>query len=65
MAERVKRATSAEQFLVGKEWKRETVEAAMPLIDRDFAPISDARAGAEFRRLAAKNLLMKFWSETK
>jgi xanthine dehydrogenase iron-sulfur cluster and FAD-binding subunit A len=36
----------------------------MPLVDKDFTPISDARGSAEFRRIAARNLLMKFWSET-
>ena len=64
MAEKTKRATTAEQFLVGKQWNRESVERAMPLIDKDFTPISDARAGAEFRRVAARNLLLKFWTET-
>jgi xanthine dehydrogenase small subunit len=64
MAERVKRAMNAEQFLLGKLWSRETVEEAMPLIAKEFTPISDARSGAEFRTVAAKNLLMKFWSET-
>jgi len=64
MAECVKRATGAEQFLIGKKWTREMVEDAMLLIDREFTPISDARSGAEFRRVAAKNLLMKFWVET-
>jgi xanthine dehydrogenase small subunit len=64
MAERVKRAREAEQFLIGKKWERETVEQAMSLIDKEFTPISDARGGAEFRRVAARNLLMKLWSET-
>ena len=64
MAERVKRASSVEEFLAGKGWTRETIEEAMPLIDRDFTPISDARAGATMRCIAAKNLLMKFWVET-
>jgi xanthine dehydrogenase small subunit len=64
MAERVKRATSAEQFLLGKTWDRKTIEQAMPLIDSDFTPISDARGSAEFRRVAARNLLLKFWHET-
>ena len=58
------RAAMAEQFLLGKEWNRKTVEQAMPLIEKEFTPISDARAGAEFRRVAAKNLLMKFWDDT-
>jgi xanthine dehydrogenase small subunit len=65
MADRTKRAAGVEEFLSGKPWTREAVEAAMPLIDREFTPISDARSGAEFRTIAARNLLMKFWSETR
>ena len=64
MAERTKRAATCEQFLLGKTWTRETIEQAMPLIDTDFTPISDARGSAEFRRVAARNLLLKFWHET-
>lgn len=64
MAERVKRVEKVEEFLIGKKWMRESVGRALPLIDQSFTPISDARAGAEFRRLAARNLLMKFWFET-
>ncbi len=64
MAERVKRATAAEQFLMGKRWERDTIEQAMPLIDQEFTPLSDARGSAEFRRIAARNLLLKFWDET-
>ena len=64
MAERTRRAVTCEQFLLGKTWERETIEQAMPLIDADFTPISDARGSAEFRRVAARNLLLKFWSET-
>ena len=64
MADRVKRAETVEQFCLGKGWERETVERALPLIDSAFSPISDARAGAEMRRVAARNLLLKFWWET-
>jgi len=64
MAERVKHAQRAEQFLLRKLWSRETVEQAMLLIEQEFQPISDARSGAAFRTLAAKNCLLKFWSET-
>lgn len=63
MAEVTKRAAKTEQFLIGKEWKREVVEEAMGYIDQDFTPISDVRGSAEFRSIAAKNLLMKFYSE--
>jgi xanthine dehydrogenase small subunit len=64
MADRVRRAARVEHFLAGKPWERSTIEQAMELIDEEFTPISDARSGAEFRRIAAKNLLLKFWSET-
>ena len=64
MADHVKRARTVEQFLIGKKWERETVETAMPLIEQEFTPISDARGGAEFRIVAAKNLLLKFWADT-
>ncbi len=64
MAERTKRAFTVEQFLLGKQWERKTVEQAMTLIEKDFTPISDARGSAEFRIKAAQNLLMKFWLES-
>lgn len=64
MAATIRRATRCEQFLLGKNWTRETVEAAMPLLDLEFRPISDARSGAEFRTTAARNLLLKFWVES-
>jgi len=65
MAERPKRATRTETFLMGKSWQREVVEEAMDVLDEEFTPISDARSGAVFRKIAARNLLLKFWSETR
>ncbi len=64
MAAVTKRSTNAEQYLIGKPWDRLTIEQAMDLIAKDFTPISDTRASAEFRTIASKNLLLKFWSET-
>lgn len=64
MAECTKRAVKTEAFLYGKKWVRETVESAMLLMNEDFTPISDARAGKEFRMIAARNLLLKFFIET-
>jgi xanthine dehydrogenase small subunit len=65
MAERTKRAATTEQALLGKQWSREIIEHAMPMVDNDFTPISDARGSADFRKVAARNLLMKFFIETK
>src|SRR4029079_10637498 len=64
MADTVKRAARAEAFLHGKPWTRETVQAAMARREQGFAPISDARGSAEMRGIPARNLLMKFWSDT-
>ena len=63
MAETTKRWIKTEQFLIGKKWIRDIVEQAMEYIDQDFNPISDFRGSAEFRRVVARNLLMKFYSE--
>jgi len=65
VAAMTKRAEKAESFLLGKDWSRENVEHAMTLIDEDFTPISDARSGAEARKIMARNLLLKFWNDTK
>lgn len=64
MADRTQRSIAAETFLKGKLWNRQHVEDAQQFIDTDFSPISDVRGSAEFRRIAARNLLLKFWSET-
>ena len=65
VAAMTKRAEKAESYLKGKEWSRENVEHAMVLVDEDFTPISDARSGAQARKIMARNLLMKFWNDTK
>jgi xanthine dehydrogenase small subunit len=63
MAAVTKRVIKAENYLIGKTWDRVFIEEAMEIIGNEFTPLSDARSGAEFRTLASKNLLMKFWSE--
>jgi xanthine dehydrogenase small subunit len=65
MADRTKRAVKTEQYLIGKPWSRDRVEAAGEYLSQDFSPITDVRGSAEFRMLAAKNLLLKFWLDSK
>ena len=65
MAEIAKRATSTEKFLLNKEWSFENIKKAAKILKEEFKPISDARSGSEFRKIAAKNLLIKFYEETK
>lgn len=64
MAATPKRAMAVEAALIGKPWTRATIETAMDAYGKDFAPISDMRASAEYRMLAARNLLMRVFLET-
>jgi xanthine dehydrogenase small subunit len=64
MAATPKRAKAVEAALVGKPWTMETIGQALPAYERDFTPISDMRASAEYRMLTAKNLLRRFFLET-
>ena len=65
LAEIPKRAIQTENMLLNKKWTQENIKAAMEILFNEFLPISDARADAEFRKIAAKNLLMKFYQDTK
>ena len=64
MAATPKRARAGEAFLAGKAWAVATVQAAMGEYPKDFTPLSDMRASAEYRMLAAQNLLLRFHFET-
>jgi xanthine dehydrogenase small subunit len=64
MAAIPKRAAAAERALTGREWTEATVRAAMGALTEDFAPLTDMRASAAYRKSVARNLLYKFWLET-
>jgi xanthine dehydrogenase small subunit len=64
MAATPKRALNVEKALIGKVWNEETAIAAMPAFADDFTPLTDMRASAEYRALAARNLLLRFYHET-
>jgi xanthine dehydrogenase small subunit len=64
MAATPKRAAAVEKALIGKVWNEATVEAAMAEYAKDFTPLTDMRATAEYRALAARNLLLRFYIET-
>ena len=61
----VKRAAGAEAALRGKPWSEAHAQAAMAALDDDFQPLSDLRASAHYRRRAARNLVQRFWLETR
>ncbi|MBD8063896.1 xanthine dehydrogenase small subunit [Devosia sp. PTR5] len=64
MAATPKRAKAVEAALVGKPWTMDTVEAALPAFAEDYQPITDMRASADYRLLAAQNLLKRFFLES-
>jgi len=64
MAATPKRALGCEKALIGRVWSEATIASILPLLDADFAPLSDMRSSAAYRRLIARNLLRKFFLET-
>jgi xanthine dehydrogenase small subunit len=64
MAAIPKRARGCEQALRGRPWTEATITRGREALAREFAPISDMRASAGYRLLAAQNLLTKFYLET-
>jgi len=64
MAATPKRAARAEQTLIGAPWSEAAARQAGAALAEDFSPISDWRASADYRMLAARNLLLRFAYET-
>jgi len=64
MAATPKRAVACEAALEGGEWSAATVERAMRALEKDFTPMSDMRASAEYRMVVAKNLLHRMYLDT-
>ncbi|HEY9023345.1 MAG TPA: xanthine dehydrogenase small subunit, partial [Burkholderiaceae bacterium] len=65
MAAVVKRAAAAEAAVVGQAWSEATVLAAMAALGHDFTPLTDLRASAAHRLRVARNLLRRFWLQTR
>ena len=58
-----KRAKHAEDALNGKDWSEDTIRQAMDEMSKDFTPLSDMRASAEYRMQTAQNMLLRVWHE--
>lgn len=56
-----KRASHVEASLVGKPFDLNTFDMAAEAIAKDFAPLSDWRASADYRTLVAKNLIKRLY----
>ena len=59
-----RRATATEAVLAGQPWTEAAARAAMAVLAAEFAPITDMRATAAYRREALGALLWRFWLET-
>ena len=57
------RATGVEDFLIGKALDTTTVETACVMLREAFTPLSDHRAGADYRRALCASLFDKFVAE--
>jgi xanthine dehydrogenase molybdopterin binding subunit/xanthine dehydrogenase small subunit len=58
------RARKTESVLLNKTWTARTIQAAVPLLREEFAPISDVRGSADYRSGLIENLLQKFFDES-
>ena len=58
-----KRATYCEKVLLNSSITKEVIEKAKEALEKDFVPISDARASRNYRNIIAKNLLEKCFLE--
>ena len=65
MAATPRRAARAEAALRGSRWDHDAAGAASAALEDDFQPLSDLRASADYRLRVAKNLLQRFWLESR
>ncbi len=57
------RARYAEAALIGQPWSEASLIRASAELPRDFTPLSDMRASADYRMRAGQNLFRRFWLE--
>ncbi|WP_206951597.1 xanthine dehydrogenase small subunit [Trinickia acidisoli] len=65
MAATPKSATHAEAALVGGAWDENATQHAMDALADDYQPLTDLRASSRYRSIVARNLLRRFWLETR
>ncbi len=58
-----KRAENVEAALLGQDWSEKTVRSAMGEFAKDFTPLSDMRAGAEYRLKTSENMLLRYFHD--
>ena len=61
----VKCAQKTQNFLQGQKWDEQLVVKACCFLEQDYIPMSDFRATKNYRMQVCKNLLTKFYLDTK
>jgi len=64
LAETIRRAVHCEEALQGQPWNEETISKGMDAFAKDFEPITDMRASADYRLRGGQNLLRRLYLET-
>jgi xanthine dehydrogenase small subunit len=64
LAATVKRAKNCEAAITGRCWDENTIRKGAVALAKDFKPLDDMRASAEYRMRASQNLLQRFYLET-
>jgi xanthine dehydrogenase molybdopterin binding subunit len=54
-------AKKTEAALLGKVWNGETIQNVLPILEKEFTPISDVRGSAQYRSGLITSLLEKFY----
>ena len=57
------RAKATENALIGKGWSAATCDEVLPVLEKEFTPISDVRGSANYRQQLIANLLRKFFAD--
>ena len=65
MAQTARRAPAAEAALLGAAWSQDAIDKAKSALRQDFTPLSDLRAGSDYRLQAAANLLQRFFLQSR
>jgi xanthine dehydrogenase small subunit len=60
MAGTPKRARATEAALIGQPWNDATLAAAKAAMATDYQPLTDMRASADYRLIAAQNMLTRY-----
>ncbi len=58
------RAVKTEAALLGQAWNEATLKKAQATLQKEFAPLSDLRASADYRRQMLGQLLHRAWLES-